>query len=81
MTVEVAVPDGVDHARTGRFCRLFGRPRPKALIALVSGFSSSVSFSEIWVGEARTVVVAEFVRLDSVEWTSSVGLSLESMGT
>ena len=67
IAVEVAVPDGVDHARKGRLCCMLGRPRPKALIAVVSGFSDSASFSEIWVGEARTVVVAEVVLLDSVE--------------
>lgn len=73
IAVGVAVPEGVDHARTGRFTRMLGRPRPRALIAF-SGLSS-VPFSVIRVGEARAVVDVDVVRLDSVECNSSGNLS------
>lgn len=58
--IAVEAPEGVDQARTGLFMRLLGRPRPRALIAAVSGLSISGSFSEVReVGDARAVVAVE----------------------
>jgi hypothetical protein len=74
LVVVVVVPDGVDHARTGRIEGRLGLPRPSALIVVAgSAFSGSCSFSfsKMDVGEARAVVIVDVVRLDSVEYTSA----------